>query len=67
MSKPFFPSVDQDGNPERSQDRTSDWPSDWLRLIAIWSWLRYRPSATFDEFLAALPAIDAFVARGSKR
>lgn len=60
MSKPFFPPVEPDGNPEHSKDR----PSDWLRLIAIWSWLRCRPSATFDEFLAAITDIDRFSRSG---
>lgn len=39
-------------------------PPDWLRLVAIWAWVRSRPHATFDEFLAALPTIDRFAVTG---
>lgn len=63
MTTPVLSVVESD----RHQEAAKNCPPDWLRLVAIWSWLHRRPHATFQEFLDALPAIDAFVSRGRKQ
>lgn len=50
-----------------SLESKPQFPPDWLRLVAIWAWVRSRPQATFDEFLVALPSIDRFVEMGGKQ
>lgn len=46
---------------------SKSYPPDWLRLVAIWSWMHARPTATFQELLEALPLIDSFVEMGARK